>query len=166
MVPILLTPFITWALAQIFWKLIFSDFDVYKKIVIELVDHQTIDFAKFCQFPCAIGLLMTTSRRGLSYKINHTSMSNEILLNQYYQELLHDINDNKKVNHNQIVHQISANIQDCDYSLIAGMSGNVTWRIKIRPGFSLSKYFYFCAAIYKNYWDLQNPSSDMDQLIF
>ena len=166
LVPILLTPFITWALAQIFWKLIFSDFDVYKKIVIQLVDHQTIDFAKFCQFPCAIGLLMTTSRRGLSYKINHTNMSNEMLLNQYYQELLHDINDNIKINHNQIVHQISANIQDCDYSLIAGTSGNATWRVKIRPGFSLSEYFYFCAAIYKNYWDLQNPPSDMDQLIF
>lgn len=53
-------------------------------------------------------------------------MSNEMLLNQYYQELLHDINDNIKINHNQIVHQISANIQDCDYSLIAGTSGNAT----------------------------------------
>ena len=49
-----------------------------------------------------------------------------MLLNQYYQELLDDINDNKKVNHNQIVHQISANIQDGDYSLIQGTSGNAT----------------------------------------
>ena len=62
----------------------------------------------------------------IAYSYMPLRMSNEMLLNQYYQELLHDINDNIKVNHNQIVRQISANIQDCDYSLIGGTSGNAT----------------------------------------
>ena len=149
-IPTLLIPLITWLLAQPFWLLYAKNFDYYKKIVIKLVDEQVINFQKFSLFPCAIGILMPTYRKGLPYKINYTSLDNNYLLSLYF-----NLMNQQVVNHNEIIKQIDNSINDVSYSMVFSHY----FRIRLRDGFSLTKYFYFCAAIYQNYLTYQNEAN-------
>ena len=151
-IPTALTPLITWIIAQFFWLWIFKDFDQLKKIIINLVDHQAINLNKFSLFPCAIGFFMPTHSKSLPYKINYTSLSNSILFSEYHDLLL---TCNNQVDHNELIKQICGGIQDVSSSPIQAALFGFLPKSKIRKGFSLTNYFYFCAAIYQNYLEYQ-----------
>ena len=151
-IPTALTPLITWIIAQFFWLWIFKDFDQLKKIIINLVDHQAINLSKFSLFPCAIGFFMPTYLKSLPYKINYTCLSNSTLFSEYHDLLL---TCNNQVDHNELIKQICASIQDVSSSPIQAALFGFFPKAKVRKGFSLTNYFYFCAAIYQNYLECQ-----------
>lgn len=120
-----------------------------------MVDEQVINFQKFCLFPCAIGILMPTYRKGLPYKINYTNLDNNYLFSLYFNLMNQQIDNQQVVDHNEIIKQIDNSINDVSYSMI--FSHN--FGIRLRDGFSLTKYFYFCAAIYQNYFTYLNEAN-------
>lgn len=95
---------------------------------------------------------MTSYSKSLPYKINCTSLSNNTLFSEYHDLLLTCTN---QVDHNELIKQICACIQDVSSSPIQAALFGFFPKSKIRKGFSLTNYFYFCAAIYQNYLECQ-----------
>ncbi|MBO7084832.1 hypothetical protein J6W20_02805 [bacterium] len=95
---------------------------------------------------------MPTYLKSLPYKINYTCLSNSTLFSEYHDLLL---TCNNQVDHNELIKQICASIQDVSSSPIQAALFGFLPKSKIRKGFSLTNYFYFCAAIYQNYLECQ-----------
>ena len=96
--------------------------------------------------------MMFIHLKSLPYKINYTNLSNSTLFSEYYDLLLIS---NHKVNHDEIVKKICAGIQDVNASALQIAMFNFLPKRQVRKGFSLTHYFYFCAAIYQNYLECQ-----------
>ena len=101
-------------------------------------------------FLYAIDFFVLTYSKSLPSKINYTILSNSTLFTKYYDLLL---TCNSQVDHNELIKQNCAGIQDVSSSPIQAALFYFFPKTKVRKGFSLTNYFYFlCCNLSKLSW--------------